>query len=436
MTRLVVLVALTLAAAIARAVPAAEPTARDDALRQARLDALEAKVRALQAARAEPWLTRARRAEVEALVADVLADADTRASGLDASATGGWDDGFFIGSADGAFRLEIGGYLQVRFVANRQNDSPVDDTRTGFENRRTKLFVTGHVVDPSWRYRVGLDISRRGGGASLSDAWIGKRLSERWRVRAGQYKPPFLREALVSASRLLAVERSLVNRQFRQGRSQGVSVTYRDERLSVEAMFHDGFGGRNEPALVEDTEYAITARAEVCAAGSWARQRDFSSWGEETLAVLVGAAIHYEREEYGTPSGPEEETISWTVDAGVKHGGANAYAAVIGRHLDVADADQLGLIVQGGLFVVPSAWEVFARYEYGDLDTSGVEDLHVITAGVTRYWLKHAVKWTTDVGLGLEEVSDAWASDALGWRADEPGEDGQIVLRSQLQLRF
>ena len=46
------------------------------------------------------------------------------------------------------------------------------------------------------------------------------------------------------------------------------------------------------------------------------------------------------------------------------------------------------------------------------------------------------LKWTTDVGVGLNPVASAFASTALSWRADAPDEDGQVVVRSQLQLVF
>ena len=65
-----------------------------------------------------------------------------------------------------------------------------------------------------------------------------------------------------------------------------------------------------------------------------------------------------------------------------------------------------------------------------------VEDLSVITVGVNKYWNKHALKWTTDVGFGLNQVDPVFAASGAGWRGDVADEDGQIVFRSQLQLMF
>jgi hypothetical protein len=96
---------------------------------------------------------------------------------------------------------------------------------------------------------------------------------------------------------------------------------------------------------------------------------------------------------------------------------------------------QLGVVIQGGVFVTDH-WEVFARYEWSDFDSAGVADLSIVTAGLVRYYHGDMLKWTTDVGVGLDPVASEFAATALGWRADAPGEDGQVVVRSQLQLLF
>ena len=44
----------------------------------------------------------------------------------------------------------------------------------------------------------------------LDEAYITKDMGNGMKVRMGQFKPPFMREELISSSRQLAVERSLV----------------------------------------------------------------------------------------------------------------------------------------------------------------------------------------------------------------------------------
>ncbi|MCH8212294.1 MAG: hypothetical protein IIB99_13105 [Planctomycetes bacterium] len=251
----------------------------------------------------------------------------------------------------------------------------------------------------------------------------------------------------------MAVERSLVNEEFNQGRSQGVELAYSSDQFKAAMMLNEGFDRDNTSALTEDTEFAITARAEALLAGSWGQFKDFTSWADETTAVMIGAAVHYERDEFGTGDGlfvdadgdglddtandDELETLAFTADLSLEFGSANAFAAVVYRDLDSdsVDAEQLGVVVQGGVFLT-NEWEIFARYEWGDLDRAGVDDLSVITFGVNRFWDKHALKWSMDVGIGLNEIAEPWSASGAGWRTDGVGQDGQIVVRSQMQLLF
>ena len=90
------------------------------------LSEMKAEIAALKAQQGEQWLTEQRAEQVRGIVQDVLADADTRASLQNTAATSGYDNGFFISSADGNFKLKITALEQVRFVYNnsRQPSSP------------------------------------------------------------------------------------------------------------------------------------------------------------------------------------------------------------------------------------------------------------------------------------------------------------------------
>ena len=70
------------------------------------------------------WLTEQRADQIRSLVHDVLADADTRASLLQGGMTAGYQDGFYVGSADGNFMLRIGGQMQIRYTYSYNDDDP------------------------------------------------------------------------------------------------------------------------------------------------------------------------------------------------------------------------------------------------------------------------------------------------------------------------
>jgi len=91
------------------------------------------------------WLTEKRTKQIKTLVHDVLADADTRSSLIGDGLLGGWDDGFFVASSDGLFRLKVGALVQERYVMSHRDNA--DKWRGGFENNRTRLHISGHIFN-------------------------------------------------------------------------------------------------------------------------------------------------------------------------------------------------------------------------------------------------------------------------------------------------
>ena len=95
----------------------------------------------------------------------------------------------------------------------------------------------------------------------------------------------------------------------------------------------------------------------------------------------------------------------------------------------------MGFVVQGAYYFTKD-WEGFARYEWSDTDTLEPSDIQILTVGATKYFSGYNVKWTTDVGYGIDPVP--FGVPITNWRSDSGGNgnNGQIVIRSQLQLAF
>lgn len=432
---------VALAGACALALPGAsfaDPTGAQD--QEARIAELEAQVAQL---RGDNWMTEERADEVRALVQDVLADADTRASLLQSGMTAGYDGGFMVGSSDGAFSLKINGQTQVRYVWNNQDDlAGNDSSQAGFEIRRAKLGFSGHVYDNTWKYNVRGAFSNGSGVFTLDNAYIAKDMGSGWMLRLGQFKGPVLREELVSSSRQLLVDRSLVNEKFNQGYMQGIEISRSYDQCRWAAMFSDGVGSANTTFVSDLVEFGLSFRTEFLINGNWDQFKDFSGWRGGEFGLMVGGAIHYQESESGTLANETELTL-YTVDVSAEWDGANAFAAFIYSDTDPATNNEnaWGFIVQGGFFLSDD-WEIFARYEFGDQDdnNAAIDDLSLITFGVNKYWAKHGMKWTTDFGIGLDPISAYWggtsAAGGVGWRADSGTQSDQFVIRSQLQMTF
>src|SRR5262245_25680783 len=180
----------------------------------ARLAAAEAKIAAMEAAQNQAWLTEQRAAEIRGLVQDVLADADTRASLLQAGATTGYDNGFVLSDSAGDWLLRTNFLMQQRFIWNLQDDAGGNDSnRYGFENTRSKFMLEGHVVNPSWYYRVDVNVGNNGGGfgddsrVGTLNGYLGHKYENGLNIQMGSMKMPLLREELVQAQYQLLVER-------------------------------------------------------------------------------------------------------------------------------------------------------------------------------------------------------------------------------------
>jgi len=418
----------------------------------------------------DPWLTEQRAAEIRSLVTDVLADADSRSSLQASGLTAGWNDGFFLASPDGRFRLQVDGQSQIRYIINRRDRASgtdlTDRYRTGFENTRTRLTLRGHVFGPQFSYLVRGGFSREGGGTPVNgevgggdfrlyDAWVRYQFDDMWSLRFGQFKLPFNREELVSSARQLAVERSLVNESMNIGRSQGIELTFQGDWLRWAFAFSDGGSdsllgvntivgtqGANTPWSVRDTEYAFTTRVETLIAGQWRQFEQFTSPAGDPFGLLVGAAVHYQAGEWGTTD-QERTWLNTTVDVSLALGGANVFGALTYTYADARAAfgifDIFGAVVQGGVYVAPKL-ELFGRLEYGHIDSRrnivDPKDLWLVTSGVNYYFDGHDVKFTADVGFGINDVSQFWSSDIAGYRPDGNTTNPQIVIRTQFQLLF
>lgn len=421
---------------------------------------LSGEVQELRARTGDSWLTDERAKQIRSLVADVLEDADHRASLMQGGLTAGWSDGFFLASPDGRFSLNIEGQMQIRWIFN-YHDEP-DKYRWGFENTRSKLTFRGHVLNRDLTYLLRIDATRNEPGLVtglffLQDAWVRYQLDDFISIRIGQYKVPFNREELVSSARQLAVERSLVNESSNLGRTQGVEITYADSNVRVMVSADDGAtdnigtfsliepGGEplNESALVEDTEYSFTGRLEWKAAGTWDQFVDLTSPVDDPFGLLFGVAVHAEEGEHGAPAiniRTEERWVAFTFDVSAEFGGANFFASYVQHYVDGGQFDikYYGVVVQGGYYFTPK-FEVFGRGEWAQFQIDGVgigfDQLTLATVGFNYYFDGHDAKLTTDFGFTFGLVDRSFDSDITGFRRDFSS-DTQLVFRTQFQLLF
>ena len=420
---------------------------------------LRAEIAQLKQENNEGWLTEQRSADIRGVVQDVLADADTRASFQDSAATAGWKKGFFLASPDGNFSLKVSGQLQVRYVLNSRKGNtrlgPFNppNTQWGFENRRTKLSFSGNVFDKSWTYKIKGAFSRAGGNFFLEDGYVQKKLDGGLAIKVGQFKAPWMREELVSSSKQLTVERSIVNEYFNQGYSQGIQLGYEADSFRAWAWAGDGIGSRGfGPARFNSqntnwdrtaTNYSFAGRAEYKISGDWSQFKDFSSKRGSNSGMMAGVSAVTQRANQNLSADADGTKVyGITGDFTWDMSGASLFVSGVWTNVDSpnagGDSNPWGVTIQGGYFVTESV-EAFVRYEYMDYDPTlltNVAKYDGFTVG-GNWFINSSVKFSADFSYNFASLAaGAFVASSAGFRADEPGEDGQWAIRAQLQLLF
>lgn len=439
--------------------------------------------------------------EVRALVSEVMADAETRTSLLAAGATAGYDTDastFFLASDDGSWRLNIGGYVQFRYLLNfRDDNGGNEDFESGFDTRRTKIIFDGKVATNVF-YKIQGNFDSSGvddGDFELEDAYGGYRWDNGLYLKFGQFKLPFLREELVAESHLLTADLSLTTSIFTIARGQGVEVGYDQEDWRLAVAFSDGgrsinsLPGTNSPYSTNfgvtngggESDWAITGRWEYKFAGTWDQYKDFTSFPGSDFLAIFGIAGHVEQSDNNVGGavgiahpGPDgafgtaddalargETTYGgWTADISFEGDGWNFFFAGNGSHVSddfvntVGGAplnnsnDDYGIVAQGGIFIPNTDFEVFARYDgqFPDSDrTNGVPGANdvfsTVTFGTNWYWSGHAAKFTFDVQWFLDDSNTLTPNfpastgfESIGWFGDN--DENEITLRFQFQFLF
>jgi len=362
---------------------------------------------------------------------DLLADAAGRTSALAQDAR--------------TFSVDVHGYTQFRYIYTHVEDSDSsssedDDAAVGFQTTRTRISVSGNIINEDWGYYVQFGFDRDGGSAELLDAYGTYKMENGWNVMFGQFKLPLLREELVSSKYQLAWDRSPLNETYNQGRSQGIQFGFESDATRFMAAFSDGIATANtDYTSGAEADFALTGRFEYKWAGAWEQFRDFTSFPNSDFAGMFGVAGHYQTggETIGTA-----DVDAWllTADVSIEGNGWNVFAAGLYANTEPEggeDRTDWGILVQGGFFVAPQL-EIFGRVDFispeDDLD---LDEFTTITAGINYYIVpeSHVAKFTAGFIYFMDEA-DGIVSDSTLIPIIASDEDGQFSILGQFQLVF
>jgi hypothetical protein len=392
-------------------------------------------------------------------VQDVLADSSTRSSFQGAAATSGYDNGFFLSSADGNFKLKINALEQVRFTwgngwgadTNAAGGNNDVNNQWGFENRRTQVFFSGNVVDPSWKYLVGMAYDSQpdpyvrnqgpnsafygpveGPQFQLYYAQITKDLGDGFSVTVGQQNAAFtLQSQLFNAGMTQMGEYSVFEYAFGLGQQVGISAKWEKDMVRVMGGYYNAAytpGGSSTSYswnAQNNQSVALTGRAEVKMAGSWDQFSKESSFKGEEFGLVGGAGIFWQNARAMNDQPPYGfAPVGITVDANAKFGGFNLIAQVLWQNsyaFENPDASTWAFNLQGGAFLTEDL-ELFGAWNYNNIGYNlgggataqdGVAS-NYLQLGANWYFAKNNMKLSVIGTIPLNTNASTQGADSLG----------------------
>ena len=316
-----------------------------------------------------------------------------------------------------------------------------------------KLKFNGQVND-EFGFKLTLATDRNDGNVSMEDAAVSWKYDDKLTVVAGIDKLPFLREELVSSSKLLGVERSSVTEFFSLNRGAFVGAKYdASENVKVAvAAGNDTASDNNGYVGYGDMQgdISLTARVDAKLAGDWGQAQDYVAWMGDDRAWFAGAAANYQRGDRAM--GLDGDYFGWTLDTLYKANQWMASLAINGAKLDLDDAagdsDFYGVFAQLA-YNMDDKIQPYIRYEYLDLTdldkTADLDPIQGVTVGVNYFLAQHNAKITTDLVWffkGESAAGNAFGaspfSDSLGLNSTGNDFDNNdlVVARAQFQLAF
>ncbi len=473
----------------------------------AEIQALKSRIADLERKEGDNWLTEARTEQIKAIVQDVLADARTRTQFADGPSFG-YNNGFFVQTPDANYKLVVNGYAQMRYEYARQNatngrtlpsrsigsgssapkTTPDDPgNASGFDIRRARISFSGNVINPDITYKLEGDFEGTSSGTfTVTDAFVGYRLTDYAKLRAGSFKVPFAKAELTSDPTGSFPERAEILSPFDPVRSLGVSL-YGDilpGTLSYEVNVNDGSRANtlrqvdvtgNTPNL--DNRLGFYGRMQWAGAGKisqFADESDLRAASDNAAFIwMLGAAAGYESQNATNNAFPSPQTTAVaqglsngngpgftnytlngdifraTVDWSAKWQGLSLLAAGYFQQINAnagntsststsastgpfgaSDASffQHGYYAQVGYFVIPQKLEITGRA--GALFTEGYPNVgEYYSLGTNYYFYGHNLKLQSDVTYSPESPYTDTAALQLQNASD-------LAFRVQLQLKF
>lgn len=259
----------------------------------------------------------------------------------------------------------IGGYIITWFDSNSDDKDINGAEIQGFTLKKVRLEAEGAVGD--YGYKMSVDFAS--GSASLKDAYVNWHVGESLNVEAGRFKSPTFRSQLVSSSRLLFRDRTMIGDTF--GRDTGAMISGDFETVGWWLALQNGTDGNRE-------EHMFTGRVAVNLMGDGPGKVE-GAYGAPDESELSIAGMFQDDSAFdnGQRFGGEVYFTS---------GPFSASGEILDNDTDVGDNTPWDVTVS---YMFNEQYEAAARWE----DFDDVDNSDALTVGVNRYVDGHNIKW-------------------------------------------
>ncbi|OGL41160.1 MAG: hypothetical protein A3C43_09400 [Candidatus Schekmanbacteria bacterium RIFCSPHIGHO2_02_FULL_38_11] len=166
----------------------------------------------------------------------------------------GYDNGFYIKSADDQFMMKIGGYLQtdMRFFESGEDSS----NSNTFDIRRARIGVSGYLFK-HFEYKLQTELDTADN--NLTDAFININYTPLIQLQFGQFKKPTGYENPISSNYTDFVERALVSDNIAansriSGDSRDIGVMLHGKLFEKRLAYYLGLLNGNGPNTTNDSD--------------------------------------------------------------------------------------------------------------------------------------------------------------------------------------
>lgn len=338
-------------------------------------------------------------------------------------------------STDSSFTSKIGFRFQTLFTATGDmNNGNIDDVNTNLLIRRSRLKFDGHAFTPNLVYKVELALSNRDFGKPITengntpnlvlDAALKYKFHKNFNVWFGQTKLPSNRERVISSQKLQMVDRSLLNKYFTLDRDIGVQLRHKGtlgSNFIIKNVFSISQGEGRNLTKGNFGGYDYTYRLEMLPFGKFKGKGDYVAGAvelEDAHKLAIGFTYGYNQ---ATPRSAgqlgtfivdslgeyvENDITSMFVDWMYKYRGFSYMGEIATKSVSKTgnmyhDMFYAGSAINNSMgLMLNKNWEVAVRHTFINPDNDN--DITMYTLGLSKYIVKHNLKFQTDFSLTSE----------------------------------